>query len=37
MAKGVKIKTIWGHTRVSKTGKMSKVRTHKRNVSRKRK
>jgi hypothetical protein len=34
MAK-VKIKTIYKHTRVSKKGKMSTVKTHKRNVARK--
>lgn len=36
MAK-VKIKTIYKHTRVSKSGKMTSVKTHKRNVARKKK
>ncbi len=34
MAK-VKIKTIYKHNRVSKSGKMTSVKTHKRNVARK--
>lgn len=37
MAKGVKIKTIYKHSRVSKSGKMTSVKTHKRNVARKKK
>lgn len=37
MAKGVKIKTIYSHNRVNKSGKMTTVKTHKRNVARKKK
>jgi len=33
----VKYKKIYSHTRVSKKGKMTKVKTHVRNVARKKK